>query len=419
VKVLIYPHDLAIGGSQLNAIEIASAIRGLGHEAIIFGPEGPLVATIRRHGLEFIPAPRVGRRPSPAAVGALTDVIDRAGIDVVHGYEWPPILEALIAVRRRPQVAAVGTIMSMAVAPFLPVDVPLLVGTTQIMRNEARRRRDSVGLLEPPVDTFTNHPDHTEGVAEFRARYGLRPNALSVVCVSRLARELKLEGLLSAIEGVASLPEQTPCQLIIVGDGPARDEVQSKASQVNAKRPGTVILTGSLSDPRPAYAAADVALGMGGSALRAMAFGKPLVVQGERGFWKTLTPDTLSGFLWGGWYGVGPGAEQGPRVFVEQLAPLLADEEKRRLLGRFGRQTVEERFSLHSAATRQVDFYQNALDARPSRWWSAAKAGASSRFVGYLAGRQFDRVRGQLSVDDFNSKPLLGRREKAQPSELS
>ena len=65
-----------------------------------------------------------------------------------------------------------------------------------------------------------------------------------------------------------------------------------------------VVLTGQLADPRPAYSAADVILGMGSSALRGMAFGKPLVVQGERGFWELLTPDSASVFLRDGWYGV-------------------------------------------------------------------------------------------------------------------
>ena len=58
-----------------------------------------------------------------------------------------------------------------------------------------------------------------------------------------------------------------------------------------------VLVTGALLDPRPAYAAADIVIGMGSSALKGMAFGKPLVVQGEQGFWKLLEPATLPIFL--------------------------------------------------------------------------------------------------------------------------
>ena len=57
VRVLIYPHDLAIGGSQLNAIELASALAERGHEMVIFGRPGPLVERVRDFGMEFVETP--------------------------------------------------------------------------------------------------------------------------------------------------------------------------------------------------------------------------------------------------------------------------------------------------------------------------------------------------------------------------
>ena len=93
---------------------------------------------------------------------------------------------------------------------------------------------------------------------------------------------------------------------MIVGDGAARAEVEEAAAAANARAGRrVVVLAGQLGDPRPAYAAADVVLGMGGSALRGMAFGKPLMVQGEGGFWELLTPESAPMFLRQGWYGIG------------------------------------------------------------------------------------------------------------------
>ena len=90
---------------------------------------------------------------------------------------------------------------------------------------------------------------------------------------------MKLEGLLAAID-VRLVSGSTPLQLVIVGDGPSRPGGRGgrrAREHIGGRR--AVVLTGELRDPRPAYAAADVSLGMGGSALRAMAFGRPLVVQ--------------------------------------------------------------------------------------------------------------------------------------------
>ena len=78
MKILVYPHDLNMGGSQLNAIELAAAVRALGHDVIMFGQPGSLNLRIKELGLEFIAAPKPHHQPSRTIVRALSDVI-RAG----------------------------------------------------------------------------------------------------------------------------------------------------------------------------------------------------------------------------------------------------------------------------------------------------------------------------------------------------
>ena len=206
MRVLVYPHDLGIGGSQLNAIELAAAVRDLGHEVLVFGPRGPLESRIAELSLEFLPAPEPSRRPSAGIVSALRRVVVDRRIDVVHGYEWPPILEARLAVLGQ-HTACVGTVMSMAVAPFIPRHLPLVVGTHQIAEAERRGGRgDRVRVIEPPVDLAHNTASAATDVEAFRQQHGI-PNGPLVVVVTRFAHELKLEGVLTAI---TSCPRSTP-----------------------------------------------------------------------------------------------------------------------------------------------------------------------------------------------------------------
>ncbi|NMR28215.1 glycosyltransferase family 4 protein [Crystallibacter degradans] len=414
MKILVYPHDLAIGGSQLNAIEITAAIKDLGHEVVVFGQPGPLVSRISELGLEFVEAPSPRLRPTPAIVRALLDVVDSRGIDIVHGYEWPPTLECLLAAKRRRGLVAVSTIMSMAVAPFIPTYVPLCVGTEEIAAAERQFGRSVVALLEPPVDTALNGPNVEVGLEAFRREWGLDTDAYTVVSVSRLAHQLKLEGLLGAIAAVEALSAEIPTRLVIVGDGPARTEVMDAAAAVN-NRTGqrTVVLTGELTDPRPAYAAADVALGMGGSALRAMAFAKPLVVQGENGFWVLLDPTTLPEFLWHGWYGAGQGAERGAPELVRILKSILPEERLRSELGNFGANTVRNRFSLQLAAQRQLQIYRDALSHGTNGPNIRDDISAARRYLGYSVGRLLGRFFDRAPADDFNSRPLAAGRQPA------
>jgi glycosyltransferase involved in cell wall biosynthesis len=413
MKVLVIPHELGIGGSQLNAVELAAGVRDLGAEVVVFGRPGALAPRIAQLGLEFVEAPARGRRPSPAVARAISALVAERGIDIVHGYEWPPVLDAVLAGATSRRAAVVATVMSMAVPPFIPRSVELVVGTEEIATWERRSGRSRVTTIEPPVDLGHNDIAVDPGVAHFRRRHGIDDARVTVVSVSRLVPTLKLEGILTAIDEVAALSEKMPTRLVIVGDGPARDEVARAAAAANARAgAGTVILTGELDDPRPAYAAADIAIGMGGSALRAMAYGKPLIVQGEQGFWETLTPDTLDGFLWTGWYGTGPGPSAGGPALRRRLERLRGDRELRRRLGRFSLETVRERFSVARAATLQQEVYRRAAES-PAPVPRLAEGAAMVRYAHYFAGKRLARLAGRELDEDFNVRPVAARAEFA------
>lgn len=417
MRILVYPHDLNMGGSQMNAIELAAAVRDLGHECVIYGRPGVLVDRVAELGLEFIPSPRPSHRPTPWIVTDLRKVARRRGIDVLHGYEWPPSLEAYLAASRLPGVGCLSTVMSMAVAPFLPRTMPLLVGTRQIAAHEKERGRLDVDVLEPPVDLAHNQTPSTTELGAFRKRWGLLDDRPIVVCVGRLAAELKAEGLLTAIEVARQLHGSSPFQLVLIGDGPARAQIQAAASAVNAfTGESTVVLTGEVADPRAAYAVADVALGMGGSALRSMAFGRPLIVQGEGGFFQTLEPSSLEAFRWQGWYGAGEAPERGVPNLIAQLLPLITSRELRERLGRYSLQTVQE-YSLQRAAGRMVEWYEKAARddtgrPRAARWREGSRV--AGRLLHFHAGQQVARITHRERLDDFNAKPVAATATQSQ-----
>jgi glycosyltransferase involved in cell wall biosynthesis len=404
MKILVYPHTMEVGGSQLNAIELAGAVRDLGHGVTVISEGGPLVERVRAMDLPHIEIPRDRRRPSASIARRLRGLVRSAGFDVVHGHEWPPGLEAAAAVVGT-RAAAVCTVMSMAVAPFIPRSMPLVVGTAALRDHAAADRRGPVHLIEPPVDVAANAPGHPTD--EFRARFDLDDRLVTLATVCRLVPELKLEGVLMAIEVVGALAGELPLRLVVVGDGSARATVEEHAAKANAQAGRrAVVLTGELFDPRPAYAAADIVLGMGGSALRALAFGQPLVVQGEKGFWELLTPDSADLFLQQGWYGVDEGTGGFERLSAI-LRALVADPAKRAELGAYGRGLAVERFSLQRAATVQESIYRAAREQRASTARAGADGLRSALGLGaYKVRRKWQRVRGTRATDDFNAVTL-------------
>ena len=106
MRVLVMPHGLAIGGSQINAIDLAAGVAKAGHEVSVFGVRGPLVDMIRERGLEFIDAHGLSWRPAPTRIAQLVALARRKRIDVIHAYEWSTCLDAYFRAAPLPWRAA-------------------------------------------------------------------------------------------------------------------------------------------------------------------------------------------------------------------------------------------------------------------------------------------------------------------------
>jgi hypothetical protein len=257
----------------------------------------------------------------------------------------------------------------------------MIVGYTNELDIERGRGRKRVYTVVCPVDTEANAPVADRSPA--RKRFGLRDDDLAAVVVSRLSHELKREGLLSAITAVGLVDPALNLRLLIVGGGPCREELQDAADAMNARLGReAVTLTGPLLDPREAYAAADIVLGMGTSAQKGMAFAKPVVIQGERGYWEALTPESMPKYLHHNFYGLGDGSDGAPRL-AAIIGELARDRGRWPELGEFGRKTALAVFSNEAAADRVMEICDDVA-ARPES--SGRRAAGVLRASGLFAG---------------------------------
>lgn len=385
MKVLVCPHQLGMGGSQLNAIEMAVAVRRHGHEAAVYAPPGILTTALESTDVPWIPAPDARIRSGRWAT-RLNQVVRAEGIDLVHAYEWRPCLQASFAGGLSTPVLM--SIMAMEVPPFLPTHLPLVVGTpalTERMRIQGR----TAYLLEPPVDMH-RHQSRDTGAA--RKVWGIGEDEVVVSVVSMLTTDLeKLQGILSAISVVDRLARDHPLRLLVAGDGEGLANVQERAAEVNRRHGRPVVQpVGFQLDPTSVYEAADIVLGMGSSAIKGLAHGKALIVQGEGGFWQTVDEFSAERFMTNGWFG-SDGA--GVRDLLMALSDLIEDPWNRRRLGALGRQLVEQRYSLAHAAAELSGIYVDTV-MRPQRLGETTRALARSAVASarYYATMQFGSV---------------------------
>lgn len=371
LRVLVGLNRLWIAGAELNAVDLAARLSDRGHYVVVAGQEEPdrtMLDLAERRGLAVRVLPR-GR--THELIRPLESTVREERIELIHMYYSKLTTAALLGPYRRWGTPVVTT--EYGPGPVVtPACSHLIVGTEECAQGMRPWFGSPVSVIEPPVDICRDHVDGIDGAA-FLAGHGIRDlRGPRVVIVSRLDPRTKLEGILRTIDACAAL-DSLGVTLIVVGGGEALSEVRRAADRVNDRlRRRAVVVTGPLPDPRAAYAAADVVVGMGGSALRGMAFAKPVVVLGTNGFALPFEPATAEYFFWHGFFGHGPVCD-----LESTLQRLLGDPALRGELGRFGRRTVESRYSLDIAHRRLESIYLAAVDDRPRssrRWLTAGEA---------------------------------------------
>jgi L-malate glycosyltransferase len=387
VKFVVFAHRLEVGGTQVNAIELAAALRDFhGFEPVLFATTGPMVKLAQSKGLRFVAAPDAYRHPSPSRMAALRHLVNIERPVLVHAWDWWQAIETYYAVHLPLGLPMVVSDMMMELTRILPRTVPTTFGTPEIAERAAAAGRRRARALVPPVDVVLNAPEAADG-RQFREQLGVGSSEILLVTVSRLATHMKSESLYRTLEVVAALGRNVPLRLVVVGDGLARPDLERRASEINSGLGRRAIdFTGALLDPRPAYAAADVVIGMGGSALRGMAFGKPVVVVGDNGFCDAMEPETAPGFYHRGIYGRGEGDPDNKRL-ASIVAGLASSAERRSNLGCFAREWVVERFSLEAVSAELADCFRDAVANPPSvsdRTFDAIRTAAI-----YLRERRF------------------------------
>ena len=370
MKVLVYAHRLEWGGTQVNAIELSAMLRDqCGHDVVIFATPGPMSQMAVDRGLRLLAAPDAHTHPSLSRMRALRAAIRIERPDVLHVWDWWQCLDALYAVYLPMRLPMVVTDMTMTVSRLLPKTVPMTFGTPELKDLASAAGRRCLEVIVPPVDVSINAPEAVSA-DDFRKKHGVTADAINLVTVSRLAKFMKSESLFRTIDAVSTLGKTLPLRLLLVGDGDARKELQRCADIVNRSLGrDAVTLTGPMLDPRPAYAAADIVIGMGGSALRGMAFAKPTLVVGERNFSMPFNPQTVPFFEYRGLYGIGDGAAGNDRL-TAHIAALAGQRDAHAELGAFSRDFVVKNFSLETVTRRLNEFLLTAA-RRPPRLTSA------------------------------------------------
>ena len=398
MKIVVYAHRLEVGGTQVNAIELAAGLRDRhGFDVVLFATPGPMLQVALDKRLRFVAAPDAYLHPSPSRMAALRALVREERPDLIHVWDWWQCVDAYYAVHLPMQVPLVVTDMMMEPTRILPKQLWTTFGTPELVDRARAAGRRKVDLLLPPVDVRLERARRRGCAAASAAAYppARRDPARDGVATAGVDEVGGPDP--NGRRGARARP-RLPLKFAIVGDGTARAKLERLAAEANDELGReAVVLTGALLDPRPAYAAADIVVGMGGSALRGMAFGKCVIVIGENGFSAPFEPDTAESFYYRGMYGRGDDDPANARL-TRQLSRLASDSALRAEIGRFSRGFASERFSIEAGCARLAELCSRAASDKAPRW--AATFDALRTSAVYIRERRFlSASRERLPVD--------------------
>jgi glycosyltransferase involved in cell wall biosynthesis len=161
------------------------------------------------------------------------------------------------------------------------------------------------------------------------------------------------------IRAFAALPADTPARLMILGDGPCREELEALSRSLGQEK--RIVFTGAVADVTPYLEEADIYLstslseGMSNALLEAMSHAVMPVVSRVSGV-SDVVEEGVAGLVFP------PGDESALRTRLEES--LAMTRERRRATGEAAR-TAVGRFSLDRVAELHLLLYRRLIESQP------------------------------------------------------
>lgn len=390
IRALHVINNLDIGGAQEVVRSLAPALVREGVDvAVATLRDGPLREPLERAG---IPVTVVGGRSRSLATdpralgelnrlhGSLAAVVDRHASTVVQTHLLRSLDALVLALRRRRSRPAIAWTFHNARLDLRPDQLPgkrWLLGPKRLTyramyRHGSRiahlvavsddvaaaireRIRPAAGHLHAipngvDVDRYTG-----ASAAGLREELDVAAGDLLVVCVAKMLEQKGHRHLIDALAGEEL--GRLPVQIVLVGDGPLRDEIRARALAAGVGE--RIRFAGNRSDIPALLAAADAFVlpslweGLPMALLEAMAAGLATVATSVSGV-REVVQDGRDGLLV-------PPAD--PAALATALARIAREPDLRRRLGAAARQRVVNEYSVTRQARRHVDLYRVMIGA--------------------------------------------------------
>ncbi|HBB98179.1 MAG TPA: hypothetical protein DC054_22570 [Blastocatellia bacterium] len=227
-----------------------------------------------------------------------------------------------------------------------------LGSVARVAAERIRVRHNSIRPVSQPA---------AEDVRALRERLGIVENEAVILSVGRLSKEKAHADLIKAFKQLCTTNPDLNCKLVIVGDGPEREPLESASAQSGLSQ--RIIFAGQVTDVRPFYAMSDIFVlpslteGSPNVLLEAMAAQVPIVATAVGGVPEII--ENEEGAL------LVPAKD--PAALAAAIARLLTDAELGRRLTRNAAEIASKNHSPHEYVPSLIAIYDEVMSARKTR----------------------------------------------------
>jgi glycosyltransferase involved in cell wall biosynthesis len=348
------------GGGQQQVTHLCEGLARKGHRVtLVCHRDGILCQRVNNFAIRVFPLPSFGEI-DPRGVFGLARIIRDGRFDLMHMHSSRAHTMGVMAgmlTRIRPRVVSRRSSHFSRRDPFNRWKYGRGIDRVVAISRAVQKSLIDSGFNSEDVDLVPSGivpPERVDGAREsVFAEFELGPEAKLVACVANL---VGIKGHQTLIEATRQLRDRWPgLRILLAGDGPLRRQLEDLSRTAGVE--DQVLFAGFRTDISRLLSASHMAVcpsfteGLGLSILDALAMELPVAASHTGGI-PEIIDHGESGLL------VPPG-EPGP--LAEAMDRLLSDPDESARLGRRGRRTVLERFSVQAMVDGTEAVYRRLL----------------------------------------------------------